>query len=143
MKTVLLIQDDGNDSRDKLLKSSLFRRLLLCPEVVGYWIVPMLRHKGIPSQRAVDFLPIVSHTSVKDYVGRFANVLPADVKEFEEARRSVFQEFSSLSGPIISLLILDDEEQERAVSACVIWYTMRERLTRPFVVALTLVDFVL
>ena len=114
LKTVLLIENDGTKTRQKLLtKLSIFRRILLCPESVGPWLPTMIRHNGIAAQRGVDYLLLVSQTSVDDYVGGFTNVLARDVEHFEAQRNLVFEAIAALSGPVTSLLVLNDEEQVR------------------------------
>jgi hypothetical protein len=143
LKTVLLLEEEGGDTRRRLLKMSIFRRILVCPESVGPWLTAMLRKKGIPSIRAVDYLAMLSQTSVEDYVGEFRTILLEDVDDFHEHRRLLFDAVEELPGTIASLVILDERETERAAATQVAWYIMSKNLLRPFVVGLVLIDLVL
>jgi 1,2-phenylacetyl-CoA epoxidase PaaB subunit len=143
LKTVLLLEEDGGDTRRRLLKMSIFRRILVCPESVGPWLTSMLHKKGIPSIRAVDYLAMLSQTSVEDYVGGFRTIILEDIDDFHEHRCRLFDAVEGLPGTIASLVILDERETERAAATQVAWYIMSKNLLRPFVVGLVLIDFVL
>jgi hypothetical protein len=143
LKTVLLLEEDGGDTRRRLLKMSIFRRILVCPESVGPWLTSMLRKKGMPSVRAVDYLAMLSQASVEDYVGGFRTILLEDIDDFHEHRCRLFDAVEELPGTIASLVILDERETERAGATQVAWYIMSKNLLRPFVVGLVLIDFVL
>lgn len=143
LKTVLLLEEDGGETRRRLLKMSIFRRILVCPESVGPWLTSMLHKKGIPSIRGVDYLAMLSQTSVEDYVGGFRTILLEDIDNFHEHRCRLFDAIEALPGTIASLVILDERETERAAATQVAWYIMSKNLLRPFVVGLVLIDFVL
>ena len=141
--TVLLIEDDGVDTRSRTLELTIFRRLLLCPATVGMWLIDMLNYGGVPARRAVDYLWMVSHTTIDDITGGFGSARPNDWKHFDEARQGVFDEVSDLKGAIASLVTLTTKEMERAASTQVIWHAMGNKLSRPFVLGLVLIDLVL
>jgi hypothetical protein len=141
-KTILLLDDEGGKTRKKLLKTSFVRRLLLCPETVGPWITTMLRKKGLPSKRAIDYLGIISNTTAEDFVGTSRCVTNDDIDAFREERGRVFAAIDDLEGTIASLVVLEQREVERAAGTSVVWYIMNENLARPFVVSLVIIDFV-
>ena len=143
LPTVLLVEDDGVDSRLRALEMTIFRRILLCPEMVGMWLIDMLNYGGIPAQRAVDFLWMVSHTTIDDYTGGFGAALRRDWTNFETSRQTVFDEVSELKGIVATLVTLSAKEMERASSTPVIWHSMGNKLSRPFVLGLVLIDLVL
>ena len=141
MKTILLIENRGEGIRTKLLNSSLVRRLILCPVIIGPWVTIMLRKRGIPSTRAIDFLVLVSQTNVEDYVGSYRSILDNDRVAFQMQRDLVFAAMDELEGTVASLVVLPEREIERAAASSVVWYIMNDNLARPFVVSLVLVDF--
>lgn len=170
IKTLLLIEggEVEGTARKRIVQSSIFRAMLLRPESVGDWLTSMIRKRGLPSKRAIDYLTLVSSTSVEDYVGGFRTSLPVDKEAFHEARTEVFNAIDELDGAIASLVILGEREVERAVSTSVIWckfmvhlpsqnkipmlsnmyrsfitVMMSKNLARPFVVSVSLIDFVL
>jgi len=143
LKTLLLVEDEGGEMRKRLLRSSIVRRVFLCPQSVGGWLAQMLRSKGLPSKRAIDYLVLVSKANVDDYVGGFRSVLTEDVAAFEEARERVFSALDELPGVVASLAVLDATETERAASTSILWHIMNKNLARPFVLSLVLIDLVL
>jgi hypothetical protein len=128
LKTVLLLEEEGGDTRRRLLKMSIFRRILVCPKSVGPWLTSMLHKKGIPSIRAVDYMVMLSQTSVEDYVGGFRTVILEDVDDFHDHRCRLFDAVDELPGTIASLVILDERETERAAATQVAWYIMNKNL---------------
>ena len=69
LKTLLLLETDGVEARDRIFKMSIIRRILLCPESIGDWVMAMLQKKGIPSRRAVDYLLMISSLTLEDLFG--------------------------------------------------------------------------
>ena len=51
IKTILLLEGEGGEARRRLLRMSLFRRILVCSHAVGPWLIGMLHKKGVPSER--------------------------------------------------------------------------------------------
>jgi hypothetical protein len=143
LKTALLIESEGGHARRRLLGMPIFRRLILCPEAVGPWLTTMLRRKGVPAKRAVDFLVLVSEAKTEDYVGGFRTVLQDDVHEFEGIRHQIFEAMGQLESTIASLVVLEDKDTERAASCAAIWHIMNRNLARPFVVSLLSIDLIL
>jgi hypothetical protein len=133
LKTILLIDSGGDEgsARKVLLQSSLVRAMLLQPESVGDWITTMIRKRGITSRYAVDYLTMVSGTTVEDYVGAFRPVLLVDKEHYQASKSAVFNAIDRLDGTIASLVTLGEKETERAVSTTVIWCEyLRQSLRR-------------
>eukprot|EP00977_Amphora_coffeiformis_P015177 scaffold4442_cov125-Amphora_coffeaeformis.AAC.8 len=143
IKCVLMIPSEGGETRRRILKLSVFRRLFLCKESVGEWLTYMLRKQGVASRRAVDFLQLISETKVSDYTGGCRAITIEDVERFHAERGDVFNAVNELESTMGSLVVLENKETERAASTDVIWHIMGERLARPFVLGLVLVDLVL
>ena len=143
LRTVLLIDDDGMDTRERILEMAICRRLLLCPQAVDQWLIDMINHGGIPARRAVDYLCLVSKTSVEDYTGGFGTIHSGDLDAFNEDRQKVFEAIGALKGTIASLVTLQNRETDRAAATAVIWHTMSQKLSRPFVLGLVLIDLLL
>ena len=143
LKTVLLIETEGGETRRRILKLSVFRRMFLCKECVGEWLTQMLRKTGSASRRAVDFLELISETTVRDYTGGHRATLVDDIQKYHEEREEVYDAVNDLEGTIGSLVTMENRQTERAAATGVIWHIMGERLARPFVLGLVLVDLVL
>ena len=144
VKTILLLEDDIADTRKKIMKLSVFRRILLCKDSVGPWIIHMLQKRsGIASRRGIDYLCLVSEVTPSDFVGGYKTILPPDTDAFFEVRKSIFEKIEMLDGIIASLVILDRREIERAAATAAVWNIMTNNLRRPFVLGLVLIDFVL
>ncbi|KAL7568639.1 hypothetical protein ACA910_022737 [Epithemia clementina (nom. ined.)] len=141
--TVLLVDDDGMNTRERLLEMQIIRRLLICHQTVGMWLIEMLNHGGSPAKRAVDYLWLVSGVSIEDYTGSYGSVHSTELEAFNTDRQNVFEAVGSLKGTIASLVTLDTKEIERAASTPVIWRTMNQKLSRPFVLGLVLIDLLL
>ena len=140
VRSVLLVNDDAVDSRTKVLETTVFRRLLLCPLIIDKWLVRMLKHGGVPSRRGVDFLGLISNTTIDDYTGGVGTPLPKDWQAFHESKEAVFDAVGHLRGIIASLVALDEDQLERAASTSVTWHIMSNKLSRPFVLGLVLID---
>ena len=143
VKTVLLIQSEGGETRRRIVRTSLFRRIFLCKECVGTWITLMLRKSQPISRRGVDLLEYFSDSTISDYTGGFKAATAHDAERYHEERNSVFEAVNKLDGTLASLAMLENRETERAAGTPVIWFMMRERLARPFVLGLVLVDLIL
>ena len=143
LKTVLLLEGGGGSIRNRILETSLFRRILLCPESVGRWLTNMLQKKGNPSVRGIDYLELVSGTHIKDYVGGFRPPIVNDWVAFHESKESVFDAIEALDGTAASLIVLENRQTERAATTPVLQHIMTDNLGRPFVVSLVLIDLVL
>jgi hypothetical protein len=141
LKMILLVEEEGGDARRRLLNMSLIRSILLCPESIGPWLISMLSKQGIPSNRAVEYLEVVSQTTISDFIGGFRTALSDDIEAFHEQRHSVFDVFEELDGTIASLVVLDESAKERAAATQVVGYTMNKKLRRPITVGLVLMDF--
>lgn len=143
IKTILLIDSDGGEVRRKLLGMSIFRRIRLCPQSVGPWLTDMLRKRGVPAKRAVDYMILVSDVTAEDFVGGFRTILAVDFEEFDNAKREVFDSVEKLQGTVASLVVLEERDIDRAVSSSVVWHIMNKNLARPFVVGFFLIEFVI
>ncbi|KAL7568630.1 hypothetical protein ACA910_022729 [Epithemia clementina (nom. ined.)] len=144
LKYILLIDEDGRDTRERLLGMAITRRLLLCPQTVGKWLIEMINHGGIPARRAIDYLCLISKATVEDYTGGYGTIYhTGDLDSFNEDRQNVFEAVGKLKGTIASLVTLENRETDRAASTAVIWHTMSQKLSRPFVLGLVLIDLLL
>ncbi|KAL7561535.1 hypothetical protein ACA910_022689 [Epithemia clementina (nom. ined.)] len=119
VRSVLLVDDDASDSRSKVLGSMVFRRLLLCPLIIDKWLVRMLKHGGVPSQRGLNFLWLISNTKIQDYTGGVGTLLASDWAIFHQSKECVFDTVGQLKGKIASLVALDKDQLERAASTSV------------------------
>ena len=143
LKTVLLVETEGGETRKRILKMSIFRRMFLCKECIGDWLTEMLRKKGSASRRAVDFLEFISDTKISDYTGGYKATTVDDARQYHDERHDLFEAINDLEGTIGSLVTMDHRQAERAAATRVIWHIMGERLARPFVMGLVLVDLIL
>eukprot|EP00978_Attheya_sp_CCMP212_P019285 scaffold53842_cov84-Attheya_sp.AAC.1 len=143
LQTILLLEDVEGNVRQRVIKMTFFQRLLLCSDTVGPWMTKMLRRQGLLAKRAVDYMSQISQITAKDYYGSYRTVLKEDRDHVREKQIEIFQAVDALEGTMASLVTLDEKELERAGSTAVAWFIMSKTLTRPFVVSLVVIDFVL
>jgi len=143
IQTILLLEDVEGNVRQRVIKMTFFQRLLLCSDTVGPWMTKMLRRQGLLAKRAVDYMSQISQITAKDYYGSYRTVLKEDRDHVREKQIEMFQAVDALEGTMASLVTLDEKELERAGSTAVAWFIMGKTLTRPFVVTLVVIDFVL
>ncbi|KAG7351238.1 ion transport protein [Nitzschia inconspicua] len=140
LKTAMLL--DSNETRQNILDSSVIRRALLCPEVIGPWLTSMLRHKkGKSSMLAIELLVMFSQLSVEDHVGKYRKVLPFDEELFKADKLKVFEAVENLRDIVPSLLILPNDQLDQAIATPVIWFCMNRHTTSPFSVGMSSTDF--
>jgi hypothetical protein len=141
LRTVLLL---GNSvTRKRILRLSLFRRMLLCPESVGSWLMRLLRRGGVPSRRAVDYFELVSETKVSDLTGGYRATTAQDLQDFQAAKIQVFVAIEDLQGVVSSLVILETRGRERAAATSAVGHVLNSKLSRPFALSLSCIDLVL
>lgn len=135
-KAILLLE--STQMRKLILESSVVRRTLFCPPIVGQWLTNMLRHSN--AKVIVDYLILLSKVSVEDYAGEFRTSLVKDEEQYQEAKLKMFKTMEELDGLIPCLAALNTAETERAVSTSIIWYIMNQSLTRALTVGLAMTD---
>ena len=143
LKTIFLLEGENGIARKRILKLSVFRRMLLCPDHAHDWITYMLKQHGTPAQRCVDYFQLVSETTVIDFTGGFKPTSKEDVEAYQAARQEVFVAVEALKGTISALVMLDTADTERAAATAVVWRIMSNKLGRPFVLGLVLIDLIL
>jgi hypothetical protein len=136
LKAILLLE--STQMRKLILESSVVRRTVFCPNIVGHWLTNMLRHSS--AKVIIDYLILVSKVSVEDYAGEFRTPLAKDEEQYQAAKLKMFQTMEELDGLIPCLAVLNTEETERAVSTPIIWYIMNQSLTRALTVGLAMTD---
>jgi len=141
LQTIFLIEDD--EVREMVLQMPIVRLAHLCPETTGQWILDMLRKRGLPATRAVDYFANLSSIQVSDFSGTFRTAVDEDKAAFVEQRTGVLREWEHQSAIIPSLFVLEEKEIERAAGTSVIWHMLNEGLARPFVIGVVLMDLVL
>jgi hypothetical protein len=141
IKTLLLVED--LKVRRRILELPIMRRVLLRHESAGSWIVSMLRRKGNPSKRAIDYLVELSALTLTDFTGSFRTPRPEDIDAFNEERTQVFKVVEELEDLIQSLVVLEDKQLERAASSEIVWRTLTLSLSRPFIVSVIVIDLLL
>ena len=139
LKTILLLE--SIITRKLILESTVIKRAILCHQMIGPWMTSMLRRGGSSSKAVVDCLVLISKISVDDYVGSFRTLLPVDEEQFQKAKLQVYTAIEELGEIIPSLVVLTDDEIQRAVTTPIIWRIMNRSLTRPFIVGLAVTDF--
>lgn len=143
LRTVLLLDGQNGSTRKRILRTSLFRRMLPTPDSVGDWITRMLRHGGAPLRRAVDHFELASETTVADHAGGFLATTKENVQAFQASKVKVFCAIENLHGTVSSLVMLQVRERERAAATAVIWNVLNCKLSCPFVLSLVIIDLAL
>lgn len=151
LPTLLLIEPEIQ--RNQILSLPLVRRLLLEPATVGPWVVTMMRRKGIPSHRAIDYLELVSETSFHDFLPELAEhgVYEAtdeekespEVQEYLTVKTKTFNAVGDMNEFLLSLFAVNKSQMERATSTKVLWHIMQYLLQRKFIIGIVMIDFTL
>jgi len=142
IKTVLLVED--SETRNRLLELSVVRRAMLCTASVDHgWGVVMLQKRGAPSRRMVDYFKLVSKLDVSDYVGKDRDPRQADYVSFNREKGALFDAIQRYEEILPSLLILPVKELEQVSRSRVVWQVLDNTISRPFVIGIVSIDFVL
>lgn len=151
LPTLLLIEPELQ--RTQILGLPLVRRLLLEPATVGPWVVTMMRRKGIPSQRSIDYLELVSETSFNDFLPELAVSSVYDstdeekdspeVEEYRHLKTETFNAVGDMNELVLSLFAVESAEMERATSTKILWHIIQYLLQRRFIIGIVMIDFVL
>lgn len=106
------------------------------------WFLTMLKGKGIPSQRVVDYFEVVSSLTIHDYTNS-----PNDDEEAKayESCYKCLRDNIAHTGPTLmpGLSAMARDEIERAASTSLVWYVISKGLDRPFIISFALLDLVL
>mmetsp|Transcript_9060 Transcript_9060/g.20330 ORF Transcript_9060/g.20330 Transcript_9060/m.20330 type:complete len:910 (-) Transcript_9060:557-3286(-) len=137
-KTLLVVADE--EEADAVFSTSLLRTMLLNPDLVGYWLISMIRANRA---RAVDFLERVSNVTVGDMVGRKRGFSKEEVGSFVMRRKRVFDAVAGLEGLVPSMLALNAQAVERAASTRVITYVLDTAVKDPVSLGFMLFDLIL
>jgi len=139
MVTVLALE---KDARERLLATPIMKLVLFCPESVDTWLTRMLQRRT-SARRGVDYLVAVSGLCAYDLFGKDCELSIADYATFRDEKERVLDAIGGLDGLVGSLVVLEEIELDRALQASVVWHIVSEKLSRPFIVSLVLIDFVL
>lgn len=141
ISTILLIDNDYD--RNRILNLSMVERAMFCQDAVGPWLMELLKKKGVPSKRAVDFLVLISRMTAHDFIGGFRTPHSDDVDAYETERNAIFTKLGEMRDLIPALFVLDEKDMERAATSPAIWHVLRESLARPFVIGMVVMEFIL
>ena len=140
LKSILLLE--SNEIRLKLIDSSIIRQVMFCKESVDPWLTSMIRYKkGNSSERAIEYIEAVSQLTVTDFVGKYWMPIPQDEESFNAAKSEVYDHVKDLVDFLPSLVVLDNDLFDRAVSMPLVWHIINKLIATPFTVALTVIDF--
>lgn len=141
VKSVLLIED--KDARHRIMNSSLFKRIILEPKVVGLWMIPMIRTKGIFASKCIDYFQLVNDSDVFDYIGRNKKPNPSDIKKFQTQRKSVSEKIGKNPHLLPSLPKLAREDKVRVSKMEIIQDIVNEQYSCRFVKSFIINDIVM
>lgn len=141
ISTILLIDDDYD--RNRILNLSMVKRAMFCQDAIGPWLMELLKQKGVPSKRAVDFLVLISRMTDHDFIGGFRTPHSDDEDAYETERNVIFTKLGEMRDLIPALFVLDEKDMERAATSPAIWHVLRESLARPFVIGMVVMEFIL
>ena len=140
LKCLLILE---TETRERIFAMQIIKRILFCPESVGTWLTTLLRKGSSSSRCGVMYLATVSKLTAKDRFGGQHELSSADFSISYEEREQVFDAIGSLDGMVGSLVVLEEIELEKVLRTTVIWRIISQKLSRPFVVSLVLIDFIL
>ena len=142
VKTILLIED--NDTRHRVMDTSLFKRIILHPRSVGLWMISLLRAGGIYSTRCVDYLQKVNDLNVENLIGRHRKANPSDIDEFQSNRRLVRESIAKNNKYFItSLALLPQEERSRAFNIKMVNEIIEDEVSDSFVKCIYINDILM
>lgn len=85
----------------------------------------------------------VSGLGAHDLFGKHCELSISDYATFRDEKERLLDAIGGLDEMVGSLVVLDEIELDKALHASVVWHILSEKLCRPFVVSLVLIDFVL
>lgn len=138
LKTLYLIEADG--ARHEVVHSPIIQRVFFCCESVGEWASSMLRHGGVDSKRAVDYLQDVSAVTATQYAGQTPT--DKDNETYEQDRKLLFNALESSGRIVPSLTVLEEDEKERVATTDAVWTIINRSISRPLVIGIQSADFV-
>jgi hypothetical protein len=150
LATLFLLEPES--VRRRVFDLPFIRRFILEPATVGPWLVTMVRRKGLPSKRAVDYFELLSQSDLVHFLpgvtfdidideeGQEENVC---LKAYEESKTDVLNTIGDMGSLIPSLFVLEEREMNRATSVSALWRIMQHVLRRPFIIGIVMIDFVL
>lgn len=140
VRTILLI--DNSDTRDRIMKMSIFKRVAFREESISNWLVDMIESDGIPAERAVVYLEYLSTMTFTEFA-RKRQTQPSDYRYFMARRSILFSKLSQYETMIPSLLVLDRVYVEKAATTLIVHNILNQTLAQPFIVSLMIIDLVL
>jgi len=140
LKCLLILE---TETRERIFAMQIVKRILFCPESVGTWLTTLLRKGSSSSRCGVMYLATVSKLTAQDRFGGQHELSSANFTISFEEREQVFDAIGSLDGMVGSLVVLEEIELEKVLRTAVIWRIVSQKLSRPFVVSLVLIDFIL
>eukprot|EP00957_Ditylum_brightwellii_P163733 12465429-Ditylum_brightwellii.AAC.1 len=98
------------------------------------WLVHMLRTEYKPINKiAVDYLELLSNLTVIDYIlDEGVSPTPADFDSFHQSQKQIFSEVEHLHSLVTAMLMLEDNEKERAAVTLIIQQVLNNAVVRPF-----------
>lgn len=152
LSTLFLLEPES--VRRRVFDLPFIRRLILEPATVGPWLVTMVRRKGLPSRRAVDYFELLSRSEMDHFLPNITFDVDVDVDEegqeenvclkaYRESKTDVLNAIGNMGSLIPSLFVLEEDEIDRATSGSALWRVMQHVLRRPFIIGIVMIDFVL
>ena len=118
VKTILLIQ--CRNTRHTIMKTTLFKRIILDQRTAGLWTIPMLRAGQQFSSRCIDYFQMLSTSTCACYIGRKRMPDPSDVEMFQNSRSLVYKRLGKSKYFIPSLCLLSSDEKKRAAKTSIV-----------------------
>jgi len=148
-----LLSIESNPVRKSIFKDSSFvRRLLLegklievqtSSEIKQPWFLTMMKQRGIPSQRAIYFLELLSSATIYDY----GNVPPDEKQKRKYEEYYEIEIVERIANPCQTLFpplsTLPEEEIDRAVLTSLLWKIIEKGMNNPFVTSFGLMGLIL
>ena len=137
----LLATDEETVGR--MFSSTVIRCVLFRADSVDSWLPTLLMNGSASSARGVDYLAAVSKLRPQDLFGTDRELSSGDHATFQLEKERLYNTIGSLKGMVGSLLVLEETPLEKALRTKIIWHIVSQKLSRPFVVSLVLIDLIL
>ncbi|KAL9186107.1 hypothetical protein ACHAXT_005345 [Thalassiosira profunda] len=140
VRTILFIDD--RSEKDDLLDLSIVKNVLFRPESVDLWLVALLSGGERARACAMQYLCLISRSSLSGLFGRRVSWAEADAKRFHARRAELYDEVGTLQGFLPCCLHLGDKLYECSTRRAV-KYAVENTIGKPLPVYLQFMEMFL
>jgi len=140
LKTILLIADDSTMYR--ILDRAIIQRALLNTDLIGPWIVDMLKSSD-KCERVIDYFELISSLSITNAFDLKRRPRLSDNRKFFSMREDLIKHIANLDGLLRSLFKLENNVMSRACSTYAVQRILDMNMLKTSLATLMIFEFVL